>query len=386
MYKNTKQNWTYPTDIRLGFNRILEINEIIEESDIKHPLIVTDNLLKNKPMVKRLVDFFGEKSIFTDIQGNPSDINLYRGIDFFKKGNFDGVVAIGGGSAIDVGKLIALMAFQKISVWDLEDYADWWRRADISVIKPIIAIPTTAGTGSEVGRAAVLINSETKTKKILIHPKMMPSIVIADPNLTVGLPANLTAATGFDSLTHALETYCVNNFFHPMADGIACESIKLVFHNLENAFINGEDIDARFCMLCSSLMAGVAFQKGLGAVHSLAHSIGGIYDIHHGLLNAILLPYVLEYNKHFIEQKISNIAKILKIGTSFDDYMKWLLNFRKNLKIPNKLSDVGLSMQRIDIIAKNALLDPSTATNPRSISDQNEFAKIYEKALIGDIS
>lgn len=284
---------------------------------------------------------------------------------------------------MDVGKLVALMARQTIPVWDLEDVGNWWTRADASVIAPIIAVPTTAGTGSEVGRAAVLTNTADATKKIIFHPKMLPAVVIGDPELAVGLPADLTAATGMDAFTHSFETYCVARF-HPMADAIALESMRLIRYNLPLACKDGSDIQARMKMFAAAMMGGVAFQKGLGAVHSVAHPLGAIHNIQHGLANAVILPYVVAYNRPEIETHVEIIAHHLHLEGGFDGFMTWLLDFRKELNIPHTLADLGLDGREADIIAAKAMDDPSTASNPRKM-DLAGFRKVYLAAIEGDL-
>jgi len=372
--------WTYPTDIRVGAGRIKELPEIVAEIGMSKPLIVTDNGLANLPMISEAKKMTGAL-VFSEVQGNPTDTNLDAGVAAFNAGCHDGVIAIGGGSAMDIGKLIALMAEQTIPVWDLEDIGDWWKRANINVIAPVIAIPTTAGTGSEVGRAAVLTNTTTLEKKILFHPLMLPVVVIGDPELAVGLPADLTAATGMDAFTHSFETFCTASF-HPMADGIALESMRLIKTYLPIATENGSDLDARLKMFTASMMAGVAFQKGLGAVHSIAHPLGAMFGLHHGLANAILLPYVIAFNRPAIEDKLSRVAQTLKVGENYDDVMGWLLVFRKTLNIPNTLAEVGLSIDHAQEIGIKGLADPSTACNPRTVSAE-DLANIYVTAVEG---
>ena len=298
--------WNYPTKIHVGAGRFSGLAEHCAALGMKRPLIVTDAGLAGHPMIasaRRMLDAAGLGSaVFADVQGNPIHANLLAGNKVFLAGKHDGVVAIGGGSGLDIAKLIAVMVRQTIPVWDLEDIGDWWTRADASVIAPVLAVPTTAGTGSEVGRCAVITNEETEEKKIIFHPEMMPALVIADPELTTGLPPHLTAATGMDALTHCFETFCVNAF-HPMADGIALEGMRLIKAFLPKAVANGQDMEARTMMMAAALMGGVSFQKGLGAVHSLAHPLGAIYGVHHGLTNAVLLPYVMAFNRPAIEEK-----------------------------------------------------------------------------------
>ncbi len=382
--KNSIQcHWTYPTDIRVGAGCLNQLPELVSKVGMKAPLIVTDAGLLDHEMIQRAQALLPSAALFSDVQGNPVDANLDAGIKAFLDGNHDGVIAIGGGSAMDVGKLVALMARQIIPVWDLEDIGDWWARADANVIAPIIAVPTTAGTGSEVGRAAVLTNQKTDEKKIIFHPKMLPEFVLGDPELAMALPAHLTAATGMDALTHSFETFCIDSF-HPMADGIALESMRLTKDFLPRATKDGTDIEARLMMFSASMMGGVAFQKGLGAVHSIAHPLGAVYGLHHGLANAILLPYVISFNRPAIEKKVSRVVRMLEIGTSFDDFLDWVLAFREELGIPHTLAQVGITDERADEIAIKALADPSTAFNPREITAK-DLKAIFLDALSGSL-
>ncbi len=381
-------SWTYPTAIRAGAGKLAELPDHCRALGLARPLLVTDKGLLDHAMIKgALADLQAtgiDAAVFGEVQGNPTDRNLEDGIRAYLDGGHDGIITIGGGSAMDVGKLVALMAGQTIPVWDLEDIDDWWTRADADVIAPIIAVPTTAGTGSEVGRAAVLTNSADAVKKIIFHPKMLPAVVIGDPELAVGLPANLTAATGMDAFTHSFETYCVARF-HPMADGIALESMRLIRENLPLACKDGSDIAARMQMFAAAMMGGVAFQKGLGAVHSIAHPLGAIHDIQHGLANAVILPYVVVYNRPAIESKVEAIAYHLRIEGGFNGFLAWLLQFRKELNIPPTLGELGLDGRDADEIAAKAMDDPSTALNPRKM-DVAGFRKVYLAAVNGDLT
>lgn len=379
--------WSYPTTIHLGAGRFSELAMHCASLEMKRPLLVTDAGLAENPMIKQALDLLAQAglkaAVFAQVQGNPVIGNLEMGVEIFKSGDHDGTLAIGGGSALDIGKLVALMAHQTVSVWDLEDIGDWWKRAQSDVIAPIIAIPTTAGTGSEVGRAAVLTNDITAEKKIIFHPKMLPSVVICDPELAVGLPAGLTATTGLDAFTHSLETFCVDQF-HPMADAIALESLRLVKTFLPRAFRDGKDLEARTMMCAAALMGGVAFQKGLGATHSIAHALGAIYDIHHGLANAVVLPYVLLFNRSKIEEKSARVAETLAIDGGFDGLLAWMLEFRKELKIAHTLGELGVDLSKIDEIAVKAQADPSTGTNPRETTP-DDMGRIFQAAVEGDL-
>ncbi len=380
--------WTYPTTIHAGAGTFADLPRHAAALALRRPLIVTDRGLAGLPMIGRAQEMLSAAglapALFAEVQGNPTDANLAAGIAAFRAGAHDGVIAIGGGSAMDVGKLVALMEGQTVPVWDLEDIGDWWTRADAARIHPILAVPTTAGTGSEVGRAAVLTNTADHTKKIIFHPKMLPALVIGDPELSLGLSPALTAFTGMDAFTHSLETYCVNSF-HPMADGIALESMRLIRDFLPRAVKNGQDIEARTMMFAAAMMGGVAFQKGLGAVHSLAHPLGAIHDIQHGLANAVILPYVVVFNRLSIEPKVARVAHILGLTGGFDGFLAWLLAFRAELGIPHRLADLGLTGADADEIASKAHADPSTAANPRPMT-RDDFHRLYIAAVEGELS
>jgi alcohol dehydrogenase class IV len=321
------------------------------------------------------------------VRPNPVESNLTAGIDVYKKGKFDGVIAFGGGSAIDLGKLIAFQAHQTRPVWDFEDIGDWFLRADASKIAPIVAVPTTAGTGSEVGRASVLTHEETHTKKVIFHPKILPTIVIADPELSTGMPPFITAGTGMDALAHCLEAYCAPGF-HPMADGIGVEGVRLVFENLPKAFANGKDIAARANMMAAAAMGATAFQKGLGAIHSLSHPIGGLYDTHHGMTNAVFMPYVLAFNRPAIEGKIERLAAYCGIKGGFDGFQKAILKLRKELKVPHTLPDfikgLEIDKKRKTLIAEMAIVDPTAGGNPIKLTKKGALT-LLDNSLSGEI-
>tara|TARA_B100000700_G_scaffold260025_1_gene295249 strand:+ start:478 stop:1629 length:1152 start_codon:yes stop_codon:yes gene_type:complete len=378
-------NWNYPTPIWFGINRIQEAQIACDNLNIKNPLIVTDpGILQTSIITKVINSLNNETKVYSDVQGNPTGKNVTNGVDFFNKGNHDGVIAVGGGSGMDVGKGIAFMAGQSRPIWDFEDIGDYWTRANSDKIYPIIAIPTTAGTGSETGRAGVFTNEKTHEKKIIFHPKMMPGIVILDPDLTIELPPSLTAFTGMDVLAHCLEAYS-SNFFHPLSQGIALEGISIVKKYLVRAFKDGKDIEARSNMLCGSSMGSTAFQKGLGAIHSLSHPVGAIYNSHHGLTNAVFMPYVLERNREAIEEKINAVARYLDLENStFEGFMKWILDLRKELKIPHTLKELINDNSRLEEMSKMALNDPSTGGNPISLT-QNDFFDLYKNSYDGKL-
>ncbi len=381
-----KSNWNYPTTIWVGNNRINEITLACQNLKITKPLLVTDKDLISLDFVTNVINIIKKKfdnlKIFSNFSGNPFGENVEEGVSEYKKNNCNGVIAFGGGSGLDVGKAIAFMSGQSRPIWDFEDVGDYWKRADVNNIAPIIAVPTTAGTGSETGRASAIINKKTGIKKIIYHPKFLPSIVILDPTLTVDLSPRLTAATGMDALAHNLEAYCALGF-HPMADGISIEGIRLVKKSLLNAVKDGKNLEARSDMLAAASMGSTAFQKGLGAIHSLSHPVNAQFNIHHGLSNAIFMPYVLSFNKSHIEKRIISICDYLEIKKDFNSFLKWILDLRKELNIPHKLSDI-INEERFDLelLSNMALEDPSTATNPKKLN-LNDMKTIYEHSMKG---
>ena len=378
-------NWSYPSNILFGENRVKEIQKACNKLNISNPLIVTDPGILKTNIIEKIQGSLSNKAIiYSDVQSNPTEKNVRDGVNQFNLNNNDGVIAVGGGSGMDVGKGIAFMAKQKRPLWDFEDIDDWWTRANADVIFPIIAIPTTAGTGSETGRASVFTNEVTKEKKIIFHPKMLPSTVILDPILTIPLPKNLTAFTGMDALAHCIEAYCSPKF-HPYSQGIALEGIKLIKDNLLDAYNNGNNINARANMLTSSSMGSIAFQKGLGAIHSLSHPVGAIYDTHHGLTNAVFMPYVLNKNKDTIEIKIKNLSSYLNLkNNSFETFLDWILEIRKKLNIPHTLKEIIDNDEKFEVMSKMALEDPSTSTNPKKLS-QEDFLKLYHDSFNGKL-
>ena len=383
-----KFNWNYPTTVWVGQDRVKDLVEACINLNIKKPLFVTDKDLINLPFIIQIISEIKVKlkelSIFSNFSGNPIGENVDEGVNEFKINNCDGVIAIGGGSAIDVGKAIAFMSGQNRPIWDFEDIGDYWKRADTKKISPIIAIPTTAGTGSETGRASAIINKKTGIKKIIFHPKILPSIVILDPNLTVDLSPRLTAATGMDALAHNLEAFCATNF-HPMAEGIALEGMKLIKKSLVVAFKDGKNIEARQNLLAASSMGSTAFQRGLGAIHSLSHPVNAQFNIHHGLSNAIFMPYVLSFNKTSIEKKIISICDYLDLDKKFDSFLAWILQLRKELEIPHKLSDImDCSKINIEELSLMAFEDPSTDGNPKKIN-REDLKLMYEYSISGDL-
>ena len=383
-----KSIWNYPTTVWVGQDRVKDLEEACKNLEINKPLFVTDKDLVNLTFITKIISkikiTFRELNIYSNFSGNPSGENVEEGVIEFKKNNCDGVIAIGGGSALDVGKAIAFMSGQNRPIWDFEDIGDYWKRADEKKISPIIAIPTTAGTGSETGRASAIINKKTGVKKIIFHPKILPSIVILDPKLTINLSPRLTAATGMDALAHNLEAFCAPNY-HPMAEGIALEGMKLIKKSLIVDFNNGGNIEARQNLLAASSMGSTAFQKGLGAIHSLSHPVNAQFNIHHGLSNAIFMPYVLTFNKTSIEKKIISICDYLDLDKKFDSFLSWILELRKELAIPHKLSDImDCSKVNLEELSLMAFEDPSTNGNPKKINKE-DLKLMYEHSISGDL-
>jgi alcohol dehydrogenase len=378
-------NWSYPTAVRFGAGRIKELAEACKAAGIARPLLVTDAGLAKLPVTGRAVDLLKTSgvpvAVFSDVQPNPVESNLSAGVGAFRSGNHDGVIAFGGGSGLDTGKLIAFMAGQTRPVWDFEDIGDWWTRADADRIAPVVAVPTTAGTGSEVGRAGVLTHEETHTKKVIFHPKMMPRIVICDPELTVGMPPVITTGTGMDALAHCIEAYCAP-FYHPMAEGIAVEGTRLVFANLAKAHANGNDLEARANMMSAAAMGATAFQKGLGAIHSLSHPVGALYNTHHGMTNGVFMPYVLAFNRSAIEEKIVRLGAFLGIPGGFDGFMKAVLDLRQKTGVPHTLAGLKVDGSKADLIAEMAIVDPTAGGNPIPLTKEGA-REIFDAALRG---
>ena len=381
-------NWNYPTAMRVGPGRLSELPNVCQEAGISAPLLVTDSGLATLPMVENAIigcrDAGFRCELFSNIKPNPTGQNVEDGVQAYVEGQHDGVIAFGGGSGIDAAKAVALMAHQSVSIWELEDVGDNWTRANGELIAPIVALPTTAGTGAEVGRASVILDESSETKKIIFHPKMLPQIVILDPELTVGLPAALTAATGMDAFSHSLEAWS-SPLFHPMAEGIAAEGIRLVREYLPRAVRDGADIEARTQMLVASSMGATSFQRGLGAIHALAHPLGALYDAHHGTLNAVLMPYVLKANRSAVESRIERLGRYIGLSdTSFDSFMDWVLSLRAEINIPSDLSELGIDDQQSHRIGQMAVQDPSAGTNPITYSAE-DYERLFLSALTGQL-
>ena len=384
-----KSNWNYPTTMWVGENRVKDLGVACKTLDINKPLLVTDLSLAKSNIVIDVLEKLKEEGflveIYSNVVGNPTGNNVTEGVNYYNKNNCDGVIAFGGGSGLDVGKAIAFMSGQTLPIWDFEDIGDNWTKANAEKIAPIIAIPTTAGTGSETGRASVILNEETGIKKIIFHPKFLPSIVILDPVLTISLPSKITAATGMDALAHNLEAYCAPGY-HPMADGIALEGMRIINDWLLEAVNNGSNIEARQNMLTAASMGSTAFQKGLGAIHSLSHPVNALNNVHHGLSNAIFMPYVLTFNKDVIEHKIIKISDYLELkDRSFDGFVNWVLDLRKKLNMPHKLSEVIDEKDfDLDRLSKMALADPSTGGNPKKLTE-NDMRTMYQHSMTGEL-
>ena len=367
-------NWSYPTSIRFGAGRISEIAEVCAAAGMKNPLLVTDRGLGSMDITIKALDLLEAgglgRAIFSDVDQNPNEKNAAAGVKAYNDGGHDGVVAFGGGSGLDLGKLVAFMAGQTRPLWEFEDVGDWWTRADADAIAPIVAVPTTAGTGSEVGRASVITNSETAQKKIIFHPKFLPTAVICDPELTIGMPNFITAGTGLDAFAHCVEAFC-SPHYHPMSQGMALEGMRLVKEYLPRSYADGNDIEARAHMMSAALMGATAFQKGLGAIHALSHPIGAIYHTHHGTTNAVCMPAVLQFNRSEITDVMGHAANYLGISGGFDGFCAYVDDLNASLGIPKKLSGLGVTNPDIDRIVKDALADPSTGGNPIEMTEKN---------------
>jgi alcohol dehydrogenase class IV len=377
-------NWSYPTSIWAGPGRIAELPAACAQAGIRRPLVVTDEGLRATPMIGSALSALGNAALFGAVRGNPASSHVEAALSAYRAGGHDGVVAFGGGSALDVGKVVAFMSGQSRPLWDFEDIGDWWTRADPAGIAPIVAVPTTAGTGSEVGRAGVILNEQTHQKKIIFHPRMMPRVVISDAELTVGLPRGITAATGFDAFVHCFEAFCAPGF-HPLADGVALEGMRLIHRFLPRACADGKDIEARAQMLAAASMGATAFQKGLGGVHAIAHPVGSWFNTHHGLTNAVVLPYVMVFNRGAITEKADLIARVLDLPTrGFEGLMACVLEMRRTLGIPHTLAAIGVSTGNAEIIGREAAIDPSAAGNPIPL-DAVILERIFRSAVAGGL-
>lgn len=380
-------NWNYPTSVRFGAGRIKELAAAVKSAGIRRPLLVTDPVLAKLPLVPAALAVLEADGVpakvFSDIKPNPVAANVEAGLMVLREGGHDGVIAFGGGSALDAGKVIAFMAGQTRPMWDFEDVGDWWTRADPKGIVPIIAVPTTAGTGSEVGRAGVITDETTHTKKVIFHPLMMPKVTICDPELTVGMPKVITVGTGMDALAHCLEAYC-GPFYHPLADGIAVEGLRLVKDNLARAASDGRDLEARAHMMSAAAMGATAFQKALGAIHALSHPVGALYDTHHGMTNAVFMPYVLVFNRPAIEDKITRAAAYIGLKPGFQPFLDWVLKLREETGVPHTLAGLKVDDTKFDVMSRMAPKDPTAGGNPVPL-DEAASRRLFEAALAGKL-
>lgn len=376
-------NWSYPTAIRFGAGRIAELPEACAQAGIKKPLLVTDRGLARVEITQKALDILDAaglgRAIFADVDPNPDETNLENGIKVFRDGGHDGVIAFGGGSGLDLGKMVAFMCGQTRPVWDFEDIGDWWTRADSDAIKPIIAVPTTAGTGSEVGRASVITNSQTHVKKIIFHPKVLPTVVIADPELTVSMPKFITAGTGLDAFAHCVEAFS-SPHYHPMSQGIALEGMRLVIENLPIVYKDGSNIEARSNMMSAAMMGAVSFQKGLGAIHAMSHPIGAVFNTHHGTTNAVCMPAVLELNASVIRDRFDKATGYLGVEGGFEGFKAFVQGFNDSFAIPRTLAELGADASRMDDLITMALDDPSCGGNPVPLDRQN-LKQLFERSF-----
>jgi len=376
-------NWSYPTAIKFGAGRIRELPDACAQAGMTRPLLVTDKGLADLPITAQVLDIMEEaglgRGIFAEVDPNPSELNLEAGVAAYKAGDHDGVIAFGGGSGLDLGKMVAFMSGQSRPVWDFEDIGDWWTRADPAGIAPIVAVPTTAGTGSEVGRASVITNSVTHEKKIIFHPKVLPSVVICDAELTVGMPKFITAGTGLDAFAHCVEAFS-SPHYHPMSQGIAIEGMKLVIDNLPRAYADGSDLEARANMMSAAAMGATAFQKGLGAIHALSHPVGAIFGTHHGTTNAVCMPAVLAFNAPAISDRFDQVAGYLGITGGFAGFRDFVQQFNDSLGIPRKLADMGVTTDQMDALVAGAIIDPSCGGNPIELN-KNNLRQLFETVI-----
>jgi alcohol dehydrogenase class IV len=372
-------NWSYPTAVKFGAGRISEIADACKSAGISKPLLVTDKGLASMEITTKTLDLIEAaglgRGMFSEVDPNPTDKNADDGVKFYREGGFDGVIAFGGGSGLDLAKVIAFMAGQTRPLWDFEDIGDWWTRADADAIAPIIAVPTTAGTGSEVGRASVITNSTTSEKKIIFHPKMLPAVVICDPELTIGMPKFITAGTGLDAFAHCVEAFS-SPHYHPMSQGIALEGMRLVKEYLPRAYQDGSDIEARAHMMSAAAMGATGFQKGLGAIHAISHPVGAIYHTHHGTTNAVCMPAVLQFNKSAIKERFDMASAYLNIEGGFEGFCAYVDDLNASMNVPKNLTELGVKDPDIDRLIKDALADPSTGGNPIEMTAENTKALI----------
>ena len=365
-----KAKWTYPNEVRFGSGRIKEIKQVCEILKIGKPMIATDRGLAEMEMTQNIMKLIPNAKMFSEVDANPNEKNVEQGVEMFKQEKCDGVIALGGGSGLDAGKAIAFMVAQNKPIWEFEDKGDNWKYANTEAIKPIVAIPTTAGTGSEVGRASIITNSQTNEKKIIFHPRFLPEIVICDPELTISMPKHITAGTGLDALAHCVEAYS-SPHYHPMSQGIALEGMKIIKEFLPLAYKDGKNIEARANMMAAAAMGAVAFQKGLGAIHALSHPIGAMYHTHHGTTNAVFMPYVLKFNESKIKDRFNDAANYLGIKNGFNGFCEYINELNEMMEIPKNLKELGVENPDVERIVKDALNDPSANGNPVKMDEEN---------------
>ena len=388
-FLNDSIDWEFPIPIAYGPGRLNEIAEFCKKSEISKPLIITDKGSKELPFISRLAGLLESASIqnnlFYGISPNPRDDEINAGCNAYRRGNHNGIIAIGGGSALDGAKAIGMTVNSGVNLWDFE-----YRKPDpilnsLDCFPNFITIPTTAGTGAETESTAMITDTVQGMKFCLAHLGMRPSLAILDPELTVGLPANLTAWTGVDALTHALEAYLVPGL-NPLCDGAALEGLKLISKWLKVAFDEPKNISARGGMLIGSCLAGVAFTKGLGLVHSISHMIGAEYNTQHGLTNAIILPAVMKFNLPYVGDKVRSISHAMDLKeASSDMIVQEIEQILDYVNIPRSLTEIGIPLECKKRIAKKAMLDSATATNPRlaQIEDVEELTEISILAARG---
>ncbi len=380
-------NWSFPTEVRFGAGRIVELPEVVRSAGMKNPLFVTDKALSQLPISTRAMDILKsaglKTALFCEIRPNPILQNVEDGVSAFKAGAHDGVVAFGGGSALDVGKTIAFMAGQKGNLWDYDFLEGLWDKADASAIAPIVTVPTTAGTGSEIGRGAMITDLQSHTKRVVFHPLMRAKTVVADPELSVGLPRTLTVGTAMDALAHCIESLSTT-YYHPMCDAIAVEGIRLIFENLPKVYSNPDDIEGRGHLMSAAAMGAVAFQKGMGAVHALSHPVGSLFDTHHGMTNGVFLPYVLQANRSAVEDKFARVAAYIGLDRSFDAFLKALLELRKTTGVPHTLSELKVTVDKRDEIAEMAVIDSCGPENPVPFTKELAL-NIFDNAMTGTV-
>ena len=372
--------FSFPTTIHFGPGARRLVAEHLKQQGVKRPLIVTDKGLAALPILKEFGNLLTglSVSIFPGVYGNPTKRQVDEGVKAFKSHNADAVIGFGGGAALDVAKAVALMAVHE---GDVLEYA--WDHPNVrpvtNALPHFIALPTTSGTGSEVGRSSVISHDETHVKKIIFNPVLLAKAVFADPELTIDLPAGVTAATGMDALTHNVESY-LSPAYHPLCDGIALEGARIAAHALETAVTMPKDIAARSDMMMASLMGAIAFQKDLGAVHSCAHALGTVVDMHHGLANGIMIDHVMRFNIDAAERKMAELARVCGAGNTAESFVDWLVELKARIGIPAKLGGKGVTAAHVPRLVEVAVKDTCHQTNPKPVSAA-DFERLFTQAL-----